>query len=181
MKHSQLTHLFLATVIFTASVLVCGCGHAHLTKGTLVDPLQNQLLKLETNKANKGKRVSVIGFPNFTGDIKTGINDDPVLNVNSERDGKGRLLASFTIPFGKGANEVHVPETFTNHDIVLYDNDGLKHSYAEKLQFSFTLSIQDNRTRITQYPLNAAGLPIMDSAIKVYPTYLTDIRIDKIQ
>ena len=181
MKIIKLNLVFFVTVIFTTTIVISGCGHAHLTKGELVDPLQNQLIKLETDKANNNKRVSVIGYPAFTGDIKAGLGDDPVLNVNTEPDGKGRLLASFTIAFGTGSNKVYVPETFTNHDIVLYDNEGQKHPYDEKMQFSFTLKLQQDRTRITQYPLNEAGLPIMDSALQVYPTYLTDIRIDKVQ
>ena len=168
---------FLYTFPLAAALALAGCK-ANLEKGQLIDPLQNQLLRMEADKANKGKRVSVVGYPAFNSDIKVGIHDEPVLNINSEPDGQGRFLVSFPIPFGKTANHVHVPEVFSPRDILLYDNEGKKHPYNEKMQFSFTLDMQPDRPRITHYPLDERGLPKQDSAIQIYPTYLKDIRID---
>lgn len=179
MKTLMKNHLYPWTLIFGLGLLG-GCGHGHLTKGKLVNPLNNELVKLETDKSNKGKRVSVAGYPAFTGDIKAGMNDDPVISVYTEPDGKGRLVSSFPVRYGKSANEVHVPKAFTNRDIVLYDNEGKSHPYNERMQFSFTLDMQLDRPRITNYLLDDKGIPLLRQGQLVYPTYLKDIRIDKI-
>jgi len=170
------TQLRLSTTV-ALLVLLFGCAK-HFAKGKPIDPQKNQLLQLESDKANKGKRFSVTGYAAFGNDIKVGPTDDPVIDIYSEPDGKGRLLVSFPIHYGKGANKVHVPEEFTNADIVLYDDNGKTHPYNQKMQFSFTLDLQLDRQRIEKYLLDDKGIPDIHKKVLVFPAYLTNIRVD---
>ncbi|WP_162923607.1 hypothetical protein [Arachidicoccus soli] len=178
MKNTIIGLIASTTILFNSS---CTGGSQNLSKGKVIDPLQNELIKLETDKSNNSKRFSVLGYPAFNADIKAGYNDDPVINIYSEPNGQGRLLNSFPIHIGKNANEIYVPKEFSNQDIVVYDNEGKSHKYDEKMQFSFSMDMQLNRPRNKNYLLNKNGLPQMDSLIMVYPTYFNNILIDEVK
>lgn len=180
MNCKNLAFAAIAFTVFTLSTS-CNSGGGNRTKGEVVNPLNNELLQLKTDKKNDGKRVAVVGYAAFTGDIQVGGSMGPAIKIYSEPGAKGRFLVSFTLPFGEEANNVYVPEEFTAKDLVIYDNEGKAHKFNEKMQFSFTLDLQTDRPRLEKYPLDKRGLPQTDKSVRIYPTYLTDIRIDPVK
>jgi hypothetical protein len=146
-------------------------------KGKLVSP--DELTSLYADKTNKGLRFSVVGYPAVTGDIATGANKTPVLNVNTEPNGGGTLIISFPLDMGKDRNTFYVPEQFTIKDIQVFDNEGKSHASDEKMQFSFTLDLQTDQARVNRINMKMVNGSLQKNEKLVYLARLKDIRIDK--
>lgn len=133
---------------------------------------------LRADKENNGKRFSIAGYPALSGDITTGADRKPMLDIYTEPEGKGSLIAALPIAFGKGPNEFHVPETFTVADITLYDQDGNPHQYTDKLRFSFTLVLRTDRPRSSVRIRRHVADRIEREEVMVYPGHAEAVRID---
>jgi len=146
-------------------------------KGKLISP--DDLSSLASDKANKSARVSIVGYPAVNGDIATGANKTPVLRVNTEPNGGGKMIISFPLDLGKGRNQFYVPEEFTIKDIQVFDNDGKSHTADEKMQFSFTLNLQTDQERVHRTDIQIVDGKLQSSEKLVYLSRPEDIRIDK--
>jgi hypothetical protein len=155
----------------------CNSSGGNYEKGKLVSP--DELSTLEADKANKGVRFSIVGYPAVNGDIATGANKTPVLRVNTEPNGAGTMIISFALDMGKGRNKFYVPEEFTMKDIQVFDNEGKSHSSDEKMQFSFTLNLQTDQERIHRTDIKIVDGRLQSNEKLVYLARLEDIRIDK--
>ncbi len=173
MKHSGITGLLVMTGIITGTL---SCGKNAGEKGTLI--AADTYVSLRANEQNNGKRFSIEGYPALDGDITTGRNRITVLNVYTEPGGKGKFIAGLPVDLGEGKNEFHVPEEFTIKDITVYDNDGKKHTYTDKLRFSFTLVLRTGQARIKTASLKMVEGKMHKEEQMLYAGSAEDVRID---
>lgn len=133
---------------------------------------------LRADKENNGKRFSIAGYPALSSDITTGTGRTTLLDIYTEPEGKGQLIAALPLSFGKGSNEFHVPETFTVADITVYDQAGNKHKYTDKLQFSFTLVLNTEAPRTTARIRRRLAGRVEREEVTVYAGHAEAVRID---
>ncbi|GIQ60851.1 hypothetical protein Flavo103_39870 [Flavobacterium collinsii] len=158
MKKNLITALALA---------MFSCGNSNSEIGKLVTTKEYEdLNKIEENN---GKRFSIVGYPFIDSDIKTSIKTTPYIKFYEQPNGKGVIIGHFPIEDGEGKNEFYTPETFTMQDVIFYDNEGNKIKSSEKLQISFTLKLQTERSK------SGSGA---DAAYYGGPE---DVRIDKVK
>ena len=132
----------------TAAVLV-SCGQNN-EKGQVVNT--EKFRALNELKENNGKRFAIVGYPFIDGDltVRGKFADEsqlPQIGFYEQPGGKGSLISSFPMSNGKGKNEFDAPETFTMEDVVFYDNEGKPLKYTDKMQVSFTMKLQVDRSK----------------------------------
>ena len=138
-------------LIAIASAMLISCGKEK-EKGKVVNFEQYQALN--QTEENNGKRFAIVGYPFIDGDIEVGgplANDSqlPQIAFYEEPAGKGKMIALLPMGNGKGKNEFDAPETFTMDQVVFYDNEGKPLKYTDKMQVSFTLDLQVDRSKTT--------------------------------
>ena len=144
MKNKMKKMLFIAI----ASAMLVSCSQ-NKEKGTLVN--FDQYHALNEVKENNGKRFAIVGYPFIDGDItvRGGVSNEsqlPHISFYEQPEGKGKMLASLPISNGKGKNEFDAPATFTMADVVFYDNEGKPLKHTDKMEVSFTMDLQVDRS-----------------------------------
>lgn len=138
-------------LIALASAMLIACTKNN-EKGTLVS--KEQYEALNQVKENNGKRFAIVGYPFIDGDIEVKgpmANDSqlPYIKFYEQPEGQGKLIASLPIANGKGKNEFDAPATFTMADVVFYDNEGKPLKHTDKMEVSFTMDLQVDRSPTT--------------------------------
>lgn len=121
---------------------------APLEQGELIDPAAVSGLNVDAN--NDEKRFMVKGYPYAGGDVYIG--REYSMPIYTGPNGEGVHFASLPVNWGQGKNDFYVPDNFTTEDIVIYDNEGVAHSYNEELYFSFTIDLKTERAK-TVHPI----------------------------
>lgn len=142
--------------LFTA-LLLASCnidfssGDKPLEKGTPVAADETAIDNANKDKNNDGKRFSVTGYPSLSNfNVIVGKGRTLSVHITTEPEGKGKFITSVNMPYGQKANRLYIPEQFTNKDVVVYDNEGNKHAYTEKMTFSYTLDLQVERGQLSK-------------------------------
>lgn len=138
-------------LIAIASAILVSCGQ-NKEKGQVVNFEQYQALN--QTEENNGKRFAIVGYPFIDSDItvRSGAANDsqlPQIGFYEEPGGKGKMLASMPIANGTGKNEFDAPATFTMDQVVFYDNEGKPLKYTDKMEVSFTMDLQVDRSKTT--------------------------------
>ncbi|RZL38227.1 MAG: hypothetical protein EOO96_03375 [Pedobacter sp.] len=137
--------------IALASAMLISCSQ-NKEKGKVVT--FEEYHALNQKEENNGKRFAIVGYPFVDGDItvKSTLSNDsqlPHIAFYDEPGGKGKMIASLPMANGKGKNEFDAPGTFTMDQVVFYDNEGKPLKYTDKMEVSFTMDLQVDRSKTT--------------------------------
>lgn len=139
--------LFLMIAI---SATFISCKNAE--KGKLITA--EQFKSLNELEENDEQRFAVAGYPFIDDDIQVnalgGLDSQsqyPQIMFYEQPNGQGKPVGIFPIPNGTGKNEFNTPATFTMDDVVFYDNDGNPLKHTDKMEISFTMDLQTERSK----------------------------------
>ncbi|WKB81762.1 hypothetical protein QYR09_01690 [Cellulophaga lytica] len=96
----------------------------------------NKFHELKKQKDSDGKRYSIIGHTTISNSDITRVIGRPLKIIFNDAD--NNYIERFELYFGEGNNEFYLPNEFTPEDLVLFDNEGNKHTYNENVRLSFT-------------------------------------------
>jgi hypothetical protein len=182
--------IFFGLNICTVIILLfsfSSCKNSEM--GTPVTPQVLDTLNLDY--ANEGKRISLNGYlsfghlPAFVAKTYITIESDNTVKMEAFNDTSynANKLSNLKINYGTAANSVSYPEKdFTDDEVVVTTNDGLKLSLFEKIKISGTISLdkKSKTSTIKVFKIEGALIPSVRNVIK-YNMVLTNIRIDKIK
>lgn len=166
-------------IAFATAIFLSFISCSNKEKGKEVS--KEEFRRLNEDKKNDNKRFAITGYPFIKGDIETGLKKQTSLEIYTEPDGKGEMIASLPVHFGTGKNEFSVPENFTVTDLKLYDNDGNELSYKDKVTFSYTLDLQTERKRINSFYFKKTSGSRFPEKVETMVYFHTEkeVRIDK--
>ncbi len=123
--------------------------------------------ELKKKKDSDGKRYSIIGHANISNSNITRVIGRPLKIIF--KDVNNNYIEHFELYFGEDKNEFYIPNEFTPEDLVLFDNEGNKHTYNENVRLSFTFKRIKN------------AIPERDEKTGEYVWNYSQIRIDPIK
>jgi len=150
-------------VVFICFVTMGFCSCINNEKGIPINT--QQFMSLYKHKENAGKRFSIIGYPAMSNtDMRVDTTQGNLLILNDYHE-----LSAINIPLGNNKNEMAIPTKYKPYTLTVKDNDGNVLTTTDKIQVSFTMELDINKTpKITGKDTSYLGRgPI-------------DIRIDKV-
>lgn len=146
---------------FKDDILLKGTGEV----GTEISLTKFQELKKQ--KDSDGKRYSIIGHATISNSDITRVIGRPLKIIFNDAD--NNYIERFELYLGEGNNEFYLPNEFTPEDLVLFDNEGNKHTYNENVRLSFTFKRIKN------------AIPERDEETGEYVWSYSQIRIDSVK
>jgi len=136
------------------------------------------LVHAKAEASSNGRRFCITGYAYI--DSTNGMHEKDgagvEIKVFTEPEGQGQLITTLPVATGYSFNGLQMAA----NGVVLYDNQGQPHEFADELRFSFTLLLQTDqlRTRTRSYYMMDGRL--VSEIKQVYPSAARNVRIDPV-